>query len=105
VKKPFNILLYGVPGVGKTTFFASSPRPIFLGPENLDEIGVDHIQIKSFKELLSAIQYVRNERIKDFETLVIDTIDGVEGLIVRDVLQSDPKGTGSMMAAHGGYGK
>ncbi len=45
--KPPRVLLYGPAGIGKTTFGASAPRPIFLPIED----GLGRIDVDSFPTL------------------------------------------------------
>lgn len=105
VKRPFNIMLYGTKGVGKSYWGSNAPKPIFIGPENFDEIGVPHVKTKSFKEFKDELNSIIKDHKDEFQTIVIDTIDGVEGLIVKQILDADPKKSGSMNLAFGGYGK
>jgi hypothetical protein len=104
-KKPFNVILYGVPGIGKSTWAAACPKPIFLGPEENDELDAARFPIPaSYDDLLKQLTGLVADP-KGYKTVVIDTLDGVEKLAHAKVLASDSKQTGSMMAAHGGYAK
>ena len=79
--KPFRVLVYGVEGVGKTTFAAGSPEPVFLCAEE----GTSHIDIarfpapQSWADALEAIRVLTHDE-HDFKTLVIDTLDWFEPL-------------------------
>ncbi len=42
--KPIRTLLYGVEGIGKSTFAANAPSPIFVGAED----GTDHLDVTRF---------------------------------------------------------
>lgn len=82
-KAPDKILLYGVKGVGKSSWGADAPSPIFIASEE----GVDHLDVaswhpKSYDEVLDCIALLTEEQ-HDYKTLVIDTIDWVEH-VVRD---------------------
>ena len=44
VVRPWRGLLYGVEGVGKSTFAAATPNPVFIGAED----GTDHLDIARF---------------------------------------------------------
>ena len=41
-KKPFNILMMGQPGIGKSTWAAAAPKPIFMGGEEHDDTDADN---------------------------------------------------------------
>lgn len=83
---PF-ICLHGTSGVGKTTFGAGAPNPIFIqteAGEGLLEIdtfrfGEDGIA-SSYAEVLEAIDALLNNK-HDYKTLVIDSIDHLEPLM------------------------
>lgn len=100
---PPRILIYGTPGIGKTTFASQCPSPIILacedGTANLD---VPRLQIKSYKELIQALGALASEEHK-YVSVVIDTIDAFEPMIWADILAEDPED--NMGAACGGYMK
>lgn len=81
ILKPVRALLSGVEGVGKTTFAAGAPNPIFLGSED----GTGHLDVARFPDarawpdVLEAIAEVTHEA-HDYKTLVIDTLDWLEPL-------------------------
>ena len=76
------ILLHGGPGIGKTTFGASAPSPVFVLTENgLGILTVSHFPLaKSFDDVLSALAALYSEP-HDFQTLVVDSVDHLEPLI------------------------
>jgi len=101
---PFRLLVYGVDGIGKSTFAASAPSPIFLGPE----IGTNHLDVArfpvpdTFEDIRDAIRTLTADR-GGFETLAIDSVDWIEPLIWQRVCQDD--GADSIEKVGGGYGK
>lgn len=80
--KPPRIVVYGVHGVGKTTFAAGAPSPVFLWTEDgqgvLDVTGFP--LAKTFGEVMEALAALYTED-HDFRTLVVDSIDWLEPLI------------------------
>lgn len=78
---PPRVVLYGVEGVGKSTFAAGAPSPIFLGAED----GTSQLDVARFPEpttwadALGAVDVLMAEK-HDYETLVIDTLDWLEPL-------------------------
>ena len=96
------ILLHGGPGIGKTTFGASAPSPVFVLTENeLGILTVSHFPLaKSFDDVLSALAALYSEP-HDFRTLVVDSVDHLEPLIHARVCKE--KGFSSIEDA--GYGK
>jgi hypothetical protein len=85
--KSDRILLYGTEGVGKSTFAASAPAPVFIAAEE----GVKHLDVASFPEpetLADVLAAIRELRTTDHEyrTLVIDTIDWLEPRVFSEVI-------------------
>jgi len=103
-ESPHLILLYGADGVGKSTFAAGAPNPIFLGTEK----GTMNLDVARFptprnwEEVLAAVKEL-GEANHDFKTLVIDTLDWLEPIIYEHIC--DEYGTSSIEKAAGGYGK
>lgn len=100
---PITMILYGVPGIGKTTFAAGSDSPIFVTAEDIEEKDVPRFpKCKSYDEFISYLQTIRDEE-HNFKTIVIDTIDSIEQLLWRKIM--DESKSKSMAVALGGYGK
>lgn len=83
---PRRILLYGTHGIGKSTFGANSPKPVFIQTEDgLAEIGCDRFPLAtSFQEVMGALSDLYSEQ-HDYQTVVIDSADWLERLIWEDV--------------------
>jgi hypothetical protein len=80
------IMLYGVEGIGKSTFGAGAPNPIFILTEDgLGSLKVDHFPIaKTVDDVMSAIGTLHAEK-HDFATVVIDSLDWLENIIWHEV--------------------
>jgi len=103
--KPFNIVLVGIPGIGKTTFATKAPKPIFLGAEENDEADCARFKAPgSWDDFKNQVKHLKSQA-HDYKTVVVDSIDSVEKLLHRKIIADDPKQTGSMATAFGGYGK
>jgi hypothetical protein len=102
VMKPINVLLIGVEGIGKSTFASKAPKPIFVGAEENDELEVARFprcdSWQNFMECLDAL--IKEDH--DFKTVVVDTIDSIEILLHKQILENDK--ADSMAKACGGYG-
>jgi hypothetical protein len=99
------VLVYGVEGIGKSTFAAGAPSPIFIQTEDgLGSLAVDHFPIATKAgDVLDAIAAL-HEPDHGFQTVVIDSLDWLETLIWRDIeAKYDAKdlayGKGAMIAA------
>lgn len=91
--KPPKIVIYGTPGIGKTTFAAGAPNPIFLQTE--DGLGlIDAARFgdvaRTYQDVLDAITVLLEEP-HDFQSLVVDSLDQLEPLIWDHVCQREGK--------------
>lgn len=99
------VTVYGVEGIGKSTFAAAAPAPIFILTEDgLGSLQVEHFPIaKTPGDVLDAIQALYDGD-HDFRTVVIDSLDWLETLIWREIESThDAKdlayGKGALIAA------
>jgi hypothetical protein len=92
ISQPLRVLLYGPEGVGKTTFGANAPTPIFLGAEdghaNLDVAYFP--EPHSWSDILDAVRVLANDK-HDYQTLVLDTLDWLEPFCWRAVCAAGRK--------------
>ena len=96
--KPPKITIYGVGGVGKTTFAAGAPNPIFLyteeGQGTLDtarfEPNPGDPVIRSWGQLLECVAALY-EGEHDYQTLVLDSLDFAEPLLWQHTAQKHNK--------------
>jgi AAA domain len=102
--RPRRALVYGVQGVGKSTFGASSRRPVFIATEDgLAGIDCERFPlVRSYGEVAAAIASLLEEE-HDFGTVVVDSLDWLERVIWDDVCSEF--GVKYLEKADGGYGK
>jgi len=102
---PPKILLYGVEGIGKTTFGSKAEKPVFL-PTEKGLAAVHSVPqypvAKSLTEFMGYINELATED-HDYKTLVIDSLDWLEPLIWKQVCQDNA--VDNIEKAGGGYGK
>ena len=86
------VVIYGPEGIGKSTFAARFPRPLFIDTEGSTKwMNVNRFdKPTSWTMLNEQIQYVKQHR-DVCETLVIDTIDWAEQLCMQDICTSHNK--------------
>lgn len=89
IAKPLRVVLYGLEGVGKSTFAAGAPAPIFLGAEDgTSELDVHRFpQPRAWSDVFDAVTELATVD-HGYQTLVVDTLDWLEPLCWRHVCQS-----------------
>ncbi|MDT2737930.1 ATP-binding protein [Enterococcus pseudoavium] len=86
VPKAQKVVLYGVEGIGKSTFASQFPDPLFIDTED----STLHMDVKRFDKptswemLKQQVDYVKQSR--PCQTLVIDTMDWAEALGKRHLM-------------------
>ena len=111
VQRPFRVTMYSPEGVGKSTFAANSPSPIFIGTED----GALQLDVARFPrpqtwgDIMDAVRTLETES-HEYKTLVIDTLDWAEPLAWAKVISDAPNDKGgnkptSIEEVGGGYGK
>jgi hypothetical protein len=85
--KPPRLFLYAVEGIGKSTFAANAPNPIFIQTED----GLAGLDVARFPTMVEKIDDVRSaigslyEQEHDFETVVLDSADWLEQVIAKEI--------------------
>lgn len=88
---PQKVVIYGVPGVGKTSFAATWPKPILLRTED----GAGALDVPTFPQVarsLSDVSAALNALLKgrhDFKTLILDSLDWTEPFVWEAVCQEN----------------
>lgn len=88
--RPPRIVLYGTHGIGKSTFAAQAPDPVFIQTEEgLDAVSATAFPLcQSFDDILECIGVLASEN-HDFQTVVLDSADWAEQLIQKRVAQDN----------------
>lgn len=85
---PPRILIYGPGGVGKTSFAAQAPNPIFIWTEEGE--GILNVPgfptAKDYNSVMEALYALYNED-HGYQTLIVDSVDWLEPLIWKEVCQ------------------
>jgi len=91
VASPIRVVLYGPPGIGKSTFASNASRPIFLCAEDgTNELDVARLKPETWEELFEAVAMLGAEE-HEYATLVIDTLDWAEQLCWRSICARERK--------------
>lgn len=114
-KRPWRMMVYGTPSVGKTTLAGSAPRPVLVccedgarevevNGEPLDawEYAPGRFVPESTAEVRTAISSLAKDP-QGFKTLVLEGLGTLDKLIQKELCDANPKWGGNFM--HEGYGK
>lgn len=86
--KPRRTLLYGVHGIGKSTFASKWPKPLFIDLEGgLGDLDVASIDCYGdMQKAWQAIMELGSENCElDYKTIVVDSIDWIERSIIESI--------------------
>jgi hypothetical protein len=88
---PRRVMLYGVHGIGKSTFGAMAPNPVFVQTEDgLANIEAPRFPLaESFEDVMAAVMALYSEP-HDYRTVVVDSADWLEQLIWKEVIRRRP---------------
>ena len=104
VARPPRIVVYGTHGIGKSTFAAQAPNPVFIQTEEgLDAINVDAFpRCQKFEDILECIGVLASEK-HEFNTVVIDSADWAEQLVHKRVAKDNNVATIDAIGYGRGY--
>lgn len=106
--QPPRLLIYGTPGIGKTTLASEFPSPIFLqvedgtpGDAELSSFGV----LETYGEVMDAL-YALAEGEHEYRTAVLDSATALQRLVFQETCdRGDEKGNRKENIEDFGYGK
>jgi len=109
--EPIVATICGDAGMGKTSFAALFPKPLFIKMEDgMKSIPIEKRpdslpMVKSADDLWAQLSYIIKEVDKDeYKTLVFDSVTALEQIFIEHVIASDPKQPKTINQANGGYG-
>ena len=87
--KPRRVVLAGMKGIGKSTWAAGAPDPIFIPTEDgLDDIGPSrYAKAETFDEVFNRFKRLGEDE-HGYRTAVVDSLDALERLIFAEVCKS-----------------
>lgn len=107
VERPVRVLLYGVEGIGKSTFGGDAPSAVFLGAEDgTSELDVSRLPpVSTWSGVIELLDLLRTDP-HTYRTLVVDTLDWLEPLVWTHVCatKADKAGQKHKSIEDYGYG-
>jgi hypothetical protein len=90
--KPRRVILCGNKGIGKSTWAAGAPMPIFIQAEDgLEDIGAARFpKSATWTDLYGRLKQLGTED-HDYRTVALDSLDGIERLIFAEVCKDAGK--------------
>jgi hypothetical protein len=104
IQAPYRLVVHGKDGVGKSTFAAGAPKPVFLGTED----GTGHLSVARFPapecwdDVRDAVRTLTADA-GGFKTLVVDSTDWAEPFLWKQISKS--AGVDGIEEVGGGFGK
>ena len=94
INATIKMLVYGQPGIGKTTIALSSPNPVLFDFDGgVSRINKAHqcptLQVESWEQVLDALTEL--EQANDFKTIVVDTAGKMLDFMSDYIMRNDPK--------------
>ena len=85
-------LIYGQPGVGKSSLALSMPNPLLIDTDNgIARVQAEHrcdtVQVESYQDVIDVLQ----EDLSDYESIVIDTFGNLVKFMLAYFAERDPK--------------
>jgi hypothetical protein len=101
---PPRVVLYGIEGIGKSSYGAGAPAPVFIPTEDgLGEIDCHAFPLaRALADVTGALATLYSEP-HEYQTVVVDSLDWLERLIWEEVCRAF--GVKSIEKVDGGYGK
>lgn len=87
-KSFMNTMLYGIPGVGKTTLATRKTKSLLCDVENgATRIDCKKVSVNSWEDLLKFIKQVAE--LKDFDTIIFDSYTRIEKMATDSICQTN----------------
>lgn len=95
---PSKFIIMGDPMTGKTTLASKAPRPLFISTDgNAAKAGLHAVNADGLQVVRDAIEYFKTA--KEYDTLVIDTVEGIADLFEQTVISGYNQENGTSVSA------
>lgn len=94
-KNHISMLVYGQPGIGKTTLGCSAPQPVLFDfDEGVQRMNVAHqvptVQVQSWNDVLEALNEIKQGAFP-CKSIVIDTAGKMLDFMSKDIIEHNPR--------------
>jgi hypothetical protein len=88
VDSPSRITIYGVEGIGKSSFAAGAPGVLFLDAEKgTTKLDVARVDVDDWPHLLAWVEQLTNSE-HEYKTVALDTLDAIEQMCWRHLCET-----------------
>ena len=88
LESPMRITIYGVEGIGKSSFAAGAPSPVFLDTEEgTTKLDVARYDVDSWPVLMAYVEELTKAE-HDYKTVVVDTLDALEQKLWKHICET-----------------
>lgn len=95
---PSKFIIMGDPMTGKTTLAAKAPKPLYISTDgNAAKAGLHAVAATNLNVVRDAIDFFSKS--DEYETLVVDTVEGIADLFEKTVLDTYMQETGQLITA------
>lgn len=89
ISGPQKVVIYGEPGVGKTTLASQFPNPLIIDAEKSSaHTDVDRVFVESWEDTCNVLKEVKG---LSYDTVIVDTVDWVEMQCVKALCEAHNK--------------
>ena len=82
-------LVYGPPGVGKTTLCATAPTPLIISAEkgllSIRSKAVDFVEVRNVQDIGEVYDYLLNADPHEYETVCLDSISDISEVVLSNL--------------------
>lgn len=101
INSTIKVLIYGAPGMGKSTLGLSAPSPVLLdfdgGVQRVNgAFQVPTLQVEKWDDVIAAL----NEDLSEYKTIVIDTAGKALDFMSAYIIKNEPKMESVMAVFH-----
>jgi hypothetical protein len=78
-------VIYGMPGIGKTSLAMSADTPLLVDTDNGSHRAIGQTDVLSMDSWQDFVELIESPVLDNYNTLVVDTLDTLLGYVVQDI--------------------